>query len=223
MNARLSIVLVVLLLAVSAAEASSSPPSSPFTRFAAETQRLYARRDVDALRRLCGGASGEEDLLCRYRLYPLTQDEALIARLPTAAPQTARAHALLSGLWGYRAARAPLVRVPAYGGRSLDLLRAARALDADDPYVLLVEGQSLLFRPAIAGGDRRAALARFRTLRVHLDRQPEDGIARMEADLWIWYTLHRLGDRTAPALHRRLLAQQPPPLYRDFLLHPPRG
>ncbi len=204
----------------STASAATVPPES----FAAETQHLYARRDVAALRRLCIGAAGEADLLCRYRLFPLTQDEALIARLPVAPPvPTARAAALLSGLWGYRAARAPLVRVPAYGGRSLDLLRMARRLDPTDPFVLLVEGQSLLFRPALAGGDRRGALVRFRALQTALARAPGDGISAMEADLWVWYALHRMGDRSAPALHERLLARTPPPLYRDFLLHPPRG
>ena len=229
------LMLALLAAAPSSGDASASPsgtvapslaPSEtiPPERFAAATQQLYARRDVAALQRLCGGATGEADLLCRYRLFPLTQDESLIANLPVAAPTpTARGNALLSGLWGYRAARAPLLRVPAYGGRSLDLLRRARALDARDPFVLLVDGQSLLFRPAIAGGDRRAALARFRALQGIVGAAPGEGVAPMEADLWVWFALFRAGDRTAADLHARLLARNPPPLYRDFLLHPPRA
>lgn len=196
-------------------DAAAVPPA-----FEVETQVLYSRRDVAALRRLCVGATGEADLLCRYRLYPLTQDAALIARLPTAAPApTARAHALLSGLWGYRAARASAFQLPALGRRTLDLLRAARRLDATDPFVLLVDGQSLLFRPAIAGGDAREALSRFRTLRLHA----RDGVSTTEADVWVWYALHRLRDAAADPLRRRLLGASPAPLYRDFLLHPPRG
>ncbi len=223
------LVLALLAAAAPSGDASASPTvppseSMPPERFAAATQQLYARRDVAALQRLCIGATGEADLLCRYRLYPLTQDESLIANLPVAAPtETARGNALLSGLWGYRAARAPLLRVPAYGRRSLDLLSRARALDARDPFVLLVDGQSLLFRPAIAGGDRRAALARFRTLQGIVTAAPDAGVAPMEADLWVWFALFRAGDRTAADVHARLLARNPPPLYRDFLLHPPRA
>jgi hypothetical protein len=190
------------------------------TPFAERTQALYARRDVDALRAACTGARGEADLLCRYRLYPLTQHEALLD-LPEQPPvRTARAYALLAGLWGYRAARAPLVRMPAYGRRTMDLLRHARALDPGEPFALLVEGQSLLFRPALFGGDRQAALRLFRRLRVNLATHPGSGIAPLEADLWIWYTRDRLGDPGAPALRARLL-EGAPPLYRDFLLHPP--
>lgn len=215
----LAAVLLAALVAVLPAAAASTPPGSLPPDFEAQTQALYSRRDVPALRRLCADATGEADLLCRYRLYPLTQDAALVAGLPETAPApTARAHALLSGLWGYRAARASALQLPRLGLRSLDLLRAARRLDAADPYVLLVEGQSLLFRPAIAGGDVRAALGRFRALRQHAG----SGVSPMEADVWIWYAMRRLGDRTADALRARLLAATPAPLYRDFLLHPPR-
>lgn len=188
--------------------------------FAERTQALYARRNVEALRQACAGAGGEEDLLCRYRLYPLTREQALLQLPERPGVETARAYALLAGLWGYRAAQTSFVRMPAYGRRTLDLLRRARALDPDEPFALLVEGQSLLFRPALFGGDRTAALARFRRLRRTLDAHPGSGIAPLEADLWVWYTLDRLGDASAPALRTRLLAGAPP-LYRDFLLHPP--
>ena len=188
--------------------------------FAERTQWLYARRDVDALRAACAGAEGEADLLCRYRLYPLTRQQALLHLPEQPATESARAYALLAGLWGYRAAQASLVRMPTYGRRTLDLLRRARALDPDEPYALLVEGQSLLFRPALFGGDKRAALARFRRLKSAVASHSGSGIAPLEADLWVWYTLDRLGDRTAPALRTRLL-EGAPPLYRDFLLHPP--
>lgn len=214
---------LVLLLAFAAAvpvRAGAPVRTAMPPAFDVETQALYSRRDVASLRRLCVGATGEADLLCRYRLYPLTQDAALIARLPTVAPApTARANALLSGLWGYRAARASAFQLPALGRRTLDLLRTARRMDPTDPFVLLVDGQSLLFRPAIAGGDVREALGRFRTLRQHAG----EGVSATEADVWIWFALHRLRDPDAAPMRRRLLAATPAPLYRDFLLHPPRG
>ena len=212
--------LLTFALLVLPAFLSLGTMSSEGEPFAERTQLLYARRDVEALRVACIGARGEADLLCRYRLYPLTQDETLLRLPERPSVPTARAHALLAGLWGYRAARAPLVRMPAYGRRTMNLLRHAKALDPDEPFLLLVEGQSLLFRPAIFGGDRRAALGRFRRLKAEVARQPGSGIAPLEADLWIWYTLAKMGDPSAPALRARLL-DGAPPLYRDFLLHPP--
>lgn len=217
------ILVALALVSLFGAAAPTGPARRVDAAFAERTQALYARRATGPLERACAGATGEADLLCRYRLYPLTQRDALTTGLPeTPAEPTARSYALLSGLWGYRAARAPITRLPRYGRRSEDVLRRARALDPTEPFVLLVEGQALLFKPAIFGGDRRAALGRFRALKAALARHPGSGIAPLEADLWIWYTLDRMGDRAAPALRARLLAAGPPPLYRDFLNHPPR-
>lgn len=191
--------------------------------FADSTQLYYSEMNEAGLERLCAApADLEASLLCRYRLYPLTQDERHVRDLPAAieAP-SARALALLSGLWGYRAARAALPAAIRHGFHSDRLLRQARALDPDDPFVLLVEGQSLLFRPKIAGGDRHAAMERFRQLREVVRRNPHDGVSVMEAELWIWYTLHRMNAEAAPALRHELLARKPPALYRQFLQSPP--
>lgn len=186
------------------------------------TQRLYAARDVEALQAVCRTATAvEDDLLCRYRLYPLTEDEAHLDTLPASLDGASpRALALLSGLWGYKAARAPLHKLPTYGMRADRLLKAARAAAPDDPFVLLIEGQSLLFKPAFAGGDRRAALERFRHLHRVAARSPRCGVSVVEADLWTWYAMDKLGDPGADALRRRLLAAQPPRLYREFLEAP---
>jgi hypothetical protein len=47
-------------------------------------------------------------------------------------------------------------------------------------------------------------------------------VASLEAALWTWYAL-RETDRSddADALHRKLVARDLPPLYREFLKHPP--
>ena len=195
--------------------------------FADLAQMYYAQKDEDALEALCAReadvrSASEAALLCRYRLYPLTEDAAYLEDLPAELPSgSAQAQALLSGLWGFRAARAPLYKLMTYGRRAQRLIDAAHALDPDDPYVLLIEGQGLLFKPGFVGGDKAAALERFRRLRAVIERHPDVGISVMEVDLWTWYTLKKLGAEEAPALRETLLAQDPPRLYREFLLSPP--
>lgn len=194
-----------------------------FASLADTTQALYAAGDVDTLRRVCATPeSREEDFLCRYRLYPLTQDEQYLEDLPADVPgDNPRTLALLSGLWGYRTARAPFHLVPRYGMRAERLLKRARARAPQDPLVLLIGGQSLLFKPAIAGGDARQALERFRTLRRVVARNPEGAVSIFEADVWAWYALRKLDDPSAEAMRTRLLAADPPRMYRAFLLSPP--
>lgn len=188
------------------------------------TAAFYAEGNVAALEAVLSQAQSREiDLLCRYRLYPLTKDDRYIRDLPTAlrGEATARELALLAALWGYRLHNASVLQMPRWGTRSHRLLEAAKAIAPDDPFVLLIEGQSLLFRPAIFGGDAREAVARFRKLRAALDHVPPTGISAMEADLWVWFALQKLGDDEAKALREKLLATAPPPLYRQFLLSPP--
>jgi hypothetical protein len=188
-------------------------------------QRAYALQRTDSLRTLLREADARADRwLALYRLYPLTEDASLLDDLPDDLRDgTAREYALLSGLWAYRAGEASLFSAIRCGRRSMRLLEAARAHDALDPYVLLVEGQSLLYRPAIAGRDVEAALQRFRQLQGVLDAHDDTGIAKLEAKLWTWFALRELG-RTgeAKALKSDLLAQDPPALYRQFLLDPPK-
>jgi hypothetical protein len=208
--------MIALLLAFTMAFADSS--------FTGSTQTYYAQQNADALERLMQEADSRfEELLCRYRLYPLTENEALLEDLPERLEDgTARELALLSGLWGYRAARASLFSAIQHGRRAEQLLEAAKAKDPNDPFVLLVEGQSLIFKPAIAGRDEEAALHRFSQLRDVLQRVDANiGISRMEAELWRWYALHRLGIDRAPQVREQLLAVNPPPLYRQFLQDPP--
>jgi hypothetical protein len=212
---------LLALLPPSAAAAPASPSPVPDS-----TQSYYARKDAEALRRLLRNADTRaERLLCRYRLYPLTEDERYLNDLPeTLDPDaSARELALLSGLWGYRAAHASVFGAMQAGRRSMQLLEKAREKDADDPFVLLIGGQSLLFRPALAGGSDETALARFRRLRRVLGSRPDaDAVAASEAALWTWYAL-RETDRpdAANALRRKLAERDLPPLYREFLKHPP--
>jgi len=190
--------------------------------FAAEVQTAYAQQDTEALRTLLDQASAQEDsFLVRYRLYPLTEDASLLEDLPSDLNHgTAREYALLSGLWSYKAGEASLLHVIQYGRRSKKLLDEATSRDPGDPYVLLVQGQSLLFRPAIAGRDPAAAAARFEELATHVDSV--SGISELEANVWCWLALQEAGQsQRAATLHEDLLQQDLPPLYRQFLEDPP--
>ena len=195
--------------------------SSPF---AEATQTAYAQRDADRLRALLGQASSRVDsLLVRYRLYPLTEDASVLDDLPSSLSDgTAREYALLSGLWAYRAGEASLFSAVRYGRRSTSLLEQAKAQAPEAPFVLLVEGQSLLFRPAIAGKDPEAAVRRFSRLAEIAKTSQGEAITKMEAHMWQWLAL-READRSdeAQALFEQLMRQDPGPLYRQFLESPP--
>lgn len=195
----------------------------PMLSFADSTQVYYAEKNVAALQELCAQADTRDaDLLCRYRLYPLTQDQRYLDDLPeTLTEATAQELALLSGLWGYRAAQSSLPGLVRNGRRAERLLHQARDRDPADPFVLLVEGQTLLFKPKLFGGDKREALACFERLHATVRARANSPIAPMEAELWIWYTHRRLETDEADAREAALLAQNPPPLYREFISDPP--
>lgn len=192
--------------------------------FADRVQDAYAREDAEALRTLLDDADTRTDsLLARYRLYPLTENAALVEDLPeTLDDGTAREWALLSGLWSYRAGEASIFSAVSYGRRSANLLETAQSIDPNDPYVLLVGGQSLLFRPSIAGKDPDAAAQQFEQLAQLAKQNKTDGIPAVEALTWQWLALKE-ADRVedARALHEQLVSQNLPPLYRQFLDDPP--
>lgn len=197
-------------------KAATEPPAMTF---ADSVQTYYGERNTTALQRLLKQSNERaERLLCQYRLYPLTQDKTLL-EVPTSLEHgTAREFALLAGLWGYRAAQNVFGALGA-GHRSLQFLEKAKALDPDDPFVLLIDAQSLLFRPALFGGDDPEALRQLRILRRHVAQTPSGGISLAEVNQWIWYALKETKHHEkASALRHRLFTQDLPPLYRDFLL-----
>jgi hypothetical protein len=185
--------------------------------------RYYAAKDVAALKAVCAEPDDREaKLLCAYRLYPLTEDEAYLRDLPTDLDEgTAREYALLAGLWGYRAGNASWIGAIRFGRNAEAAMQRALARDPDDPFVLLIQGQSLIFKPRIAGGDVRAGLERFERLIGILAVSADAEIELIEAEVWRWYALNRLQDPKAASLRRELLDRNPPPLFRDFLLSPP--
>lgn len=192
--------------------------------FAEATQAAYERQDVEALRSLYERADSFSDsLLVRYRLYPLTKEDALLDGIPSSLDDgSGRDFALLSALWAYRAADGSWLALLRYGRRSSQLLDRAKAKDADHPFVLLVEGQSLLFRPAIAGRDPAAALDRFSDLVRITKENREIGISTVEAKVWLWIALREAGQLAeAKTLRAQLTGQSIAGLYQQFLNDPP--
>jgi hypothetical protein len=195
--------------------------SSPFAQ---ATQTAYAQQDAEQLRALFERASSRADsLLVRYRLYPLTEDETVLEGIPSSLSDgTAREYALLSGLWAYRAGEASFFSAIQYGRRSTNLLETAKARAPEAPFVLLVEGQSLLFRPTIAGKDAAAAAERFARLAEIVAEEGVVGISQTEANAWRCVALEEAGRTSeAEALRDRMQKQDLAPLYRQFLESPP--
>ena len=194
---------------------------SPFPQ---ATQHAYAQQHPDVLRSLFKHADSRSDsLLIRYRLYPLTEEAAPLDGIPTSLNEgTPREYALLSGLWAFRAGEASVLSAMQYGRRSVRLLEQAKSRDPDAPFVLLVEGQSLLFRPSIAGGDPAAAAERFAHLARTVDEEGTCGISRNEARVWHWLALREADQlEKAKNLRRTLRQRKLAPLYEQFLNDPP--
>lgn len=184
----------------------------------------YARQDTSAVDRLYRRRAQTrlDRLLCLYRLFPMTLDGRYLDRIPSESGVTsARELALISALWAYKAAHGPAWHLPTYGRRSERILNAALARDPDEPYALLVKGQGLYYKPALFGGDVAEAKRTFERLRTVLARRRAPGIHPFEAEVWIWMCVRKQDAERGAALRRRLLAQNPPPLFRQFLIDPP--
>ena len=184
----------------------------------------YARQDTARVERLFrrGARTREERLLCLYRLYPMTLDRAYLRDIPSEVGVTsARELALIAAMWAYRASSGPAYRLPLDGRRSERILGRALERNPDDPYALLVSGQSLYYKPRAFGGDVAAARRTFERLRTVLARSAPPGLHPFEAEVWIWMCVRRQNAAQGAALQRRLVARRPPPLFRQFLLDPP--
>ena len=93
--------------------------------------------------------------------------------------------------------------------------------ETDDPYALLVRGQSLYYKPRAFGGDVAEAQRTFERLRGVLGRTATPGLHPFEAEVWVWMCVRRQNAAQGRALQQRLLARRPPPLFRQFLVDPP--
>jgi len=223
----LALLVGILSLPLVAPATPVSPSAT--TPFADSLQEAYAAQSVDTVRGLLDRASTPTHTwMARYRLYPLTEEENVLGDPPSDpddldAPDATQL-ALLSGIWAYKAGETNMFNAIRYGRRSVDFLEAARAADPNNPYVLLVGGQSFLFRPSIAGKDVPKAVDRFERLVEVLETVPDEvpGISLTEARTWLWLALREDGQSgRADAMHEAVLADGPAPLYRKFLDDPP--
>ena len=190
------------------------------TCFAAQVELAFSNADEASLRRLYAEAPTRSDsLLALFRLVPLTGDASLLEGVPSKleASAPARELAWLSALWGFRAQQAPLFKKPQYGATSIRLIEAAERLDRDDPWVLLISGQSYLYRPGVLGGSSETALTRFESLTRQVTDAPECGLPVLEARIWTWMGASKAGRPAADSLRTVLLATDPPPRYRAWL------
>ncbi|MGB3542331.1 hypothetical protein [Rubrivirga sp.] len=184
----------------------------------------YSRRDASAVERLyrTKARTQEDRLLCLYRLYPMTLDESYLEDIPSERGVTSsRELALIAALWAYRASVGPAWRLPTYGRRSERILGLALEADSREPYALLVRGQSLYYKPRIFGGDLAEAQQTFEQLRTRLGRRGVPGLHPFEAEVWVWMAVRRQDASTGVSLQRRLLARNPPSMFRQFLIDPP--
>jgi len=72
-------------------------------------------------------------------------------------PKNARIHSISAALYGYKIALAPY-KATLLGQKNLSHIEQAIGLDPAEPMGQIEKGNSLMYRPAIFGGDRKAAL-----------------------------------------------------------------
>lgn len=193
------------------------------TDFGAELIGAYGRKDIATLKRLLASTKNQLDrFLVLYRLYPLTQDESLIQNIPTGLASTASARelALLAALWSYRINEDKTLLISA-GMRMDGLIKAAGKRNSQEPFYLLIDGQSYFYRPNMFGGSYEKALQRFTACRDALIRTPISGMDRLDAEVWIWLTMHKMKASNANSFKQELLKRNLPAVYREFLLSPP--
>ncbi len=188
--------------------------------YAGTIEIAFHNDDYQEVQRLYQDAGSRSDsLLALYRLTSLDPDLSLLERLPDDLDRMASARELawLSALWGFRAQHAGLLKKPKYGAASIRLIEKAERLKPDDPWVMLVGGQSRLYRPGILGGSPETARERFDSALTILQHRPLCGLSALEAKIWIWMALERANDAQADALRAELLALDLPPRFRSWL------
>ena len=216
---------LIASLLVGLAPATSAPaPWFPDPTVADSLTHYYAQLDRPAIDRLYRHKARtlRDRLMCRYRLFPMTLDDGYLVDIPDdQGVRSARDLSLISALWAYKAANSSRIHLPTYGRRSERILNRALEIDPTEPYALLVKGQSLYYKPSWFGGDVDEAKRTFEALRQVLARRSVPGIHPFEAEVWIWMAVRKLDPAQGRTLQRRLLAQNPPPLFRQFLTDPP--
>jgi tetratricopeptide (TPR) repeat protein len=107
-------------------------------------------------------------------------------------PELAEAHALQASCYGNSAAYYRL-RAMARGSAANKALEQARELGADNPRVLLQDAQSLMYRPALFGGDKDKAMELLQLAAEGFpDWQSPDAEAPVRGEAETWLSIARL-------------------------------
>ena len=85
-------------------------------------------------------------------------------------PKNARIHSISGALYGYKISLAPY-KAPLLGPKSMYHIDQAIELDPAEPMGYIEKGNSLMYRPAVFGGDKKEALTFYRKALKLMDAQ----------------------------------------------------
>ncbi len=85
-------------------------------------------------------------------------------------PNNAHIHSISGALYGYKISLAPY-KAPFLGPKSMYHVDKAIELDAAEPMGYIEKGNSLMYRPAVFGGDKKEALSYYRKALKLMDAQ----------------------------------------------------
>ena len=96
--------------------------------------------------------------------------ESYLDKLLEKYPNNARIHSISGALYGYKISLAPY-KAPFLGPKSMSHIDKAIELDLAEPMGYIEKGNSLMYRPAIFGGDKKEALTFYRKALKMMDVQ----------------------------------------------------
>lgn len=101
--------------------------------------------------------AGKKDLA---RVY-INKTDIYLDKLLDNHPENARLHSLAGALYGYKIALA-IYKAPFLGPKSMYHIEKSIELDQAEPMGYIEKGNSLFYRPAVFGGDKKEALLYYR-------------------------------------------------------------
>lgn len=101
--------------------------------------------------------TGRKDLAKTY----VERADIYLDKLLEKYPNNAQLHSLCGALYGYKISFA-IYKAPFFGPKSLSHIDKSIALDAAEPMGYIEKGNSLMYRPAAFGGDKKEALVYYR-------------------------------------------------------------
>ena len=106
------------------------------------------------------------------RLY-VEKADAYLEKLLKENPRNARLHSLSGALYGYKISLA-VYKAPFLGPKSLSHIEKSIELDSKEAMGYIEKGNSLMYRPAAFGGDKKQALMFYRKALALLDSSKQN-------------------------------------------------